>query len=155
MLQWKFPSIADNLLRLFECESLQFPNKQKVISTPPIPCTVPLCHKSASLQLAPGTSPLAAASRYLKSWVALYQLPLAQPLVSSCLQMLSLILDLVYSIANQWDGKKTIVTRFKIGIVYWHTNKTLLEKQYPKQYCSSLWPNFLHFLAILSFSLTC
>lgn len=91
MLQWKFASIADNLFSLFEYESLQFPNKQEVSSAPPIPCTAPLGHKSASLQLAAGTPPLAAASRYLKSWGALYQQPWAQLSISSCLPMLSLI----------------------------------------------------------------
>lgn len=35
----------------------------KVISTPPIPCTAPLHHKSASLQFALGASPFTAVSR--------------------------------------------------------------------------------------------
>lgn len=41
-------------------------------------------------------------------------------------------------IAQQIKGavRKCLVIRLKIGVLYWHTDKTLLEKQYPKQYCN-------------------
>lgn len=63
MLQWFFFSGRANFSSVYLCESIQFPNKQKVISSPPIPCVSPLSHKSAPLQLALSTSLLTAVSR--------------------------------------------------------------------------------------------